>query len=199
MLVVIHLAMAFAFLPLRLKEIRIALVNTGYPNKAMTIASSDIIHKEFKMLEVKRLSEDELRNQIFTIQEAWMGGVVFKTPDKLRSFRHFDTLKYKPFEPNSHDSQIYIVKKGKKHPGTFQIVADGECLDAIESFSKDKIHVRFNDCNNTDSQIWGAFTEDQARSYLGLLPLTKDVDETDLKRIIEILDRKFVSDVLVST
>lgn len=191
MLIVVHLGLALTFLPLRLKEIRVTLGNQAYPNKVLTISRSDIIHKEFKMPEVKRLSEETLKEQLFMIQEAWVGGVVFKTPDNLRSFRHFDTLKYKPFMSNTHDSPLYIIKSGKKYPGTFQIVSEGECLDAIDGFSNETIHVRFNKCNNTDSQLWGAFTEDQVRSFLGLKPLSQDMDEMNLKRMIEMLDRKY--------
>ncbi|ELA41768.1 uncharacterized protein VICG_01120 [Vittaforma corneae ATCC 50505] len=195
-MLILYFTLIFGFLPLRLKDIRVALANQAYPSKVLTISKADLIHKEYKMLEIKILSKDMLNSQIFTLQEAWSGGVVFKTLDGLRSFRHFDTIKYKPFTNNSHDPNIYIIKAGTKYPRTFQIVSGMECLDAVESYNKDAIIAKFNECNNTESQLWGAFTEDQVRGYLGLNTTLEDKNEENLKRMIDMIDEKSLNEII---
>lgn len=195
-MLLLYLACIFGFVPLRLKDIRVALSNQAYPRKVLTIFKSDLIHKEYKRLEVKMLSKDTLNKQIFTLQEAWNGGIVFKTLDGLRSFRHFDTIKYKPSAASNRDPNIYIIKAGTKYPRTFQIVSGMECLDAIESSNKDTINVKFNECNNTDSQLWGAFTEDQVRGFLGLNTNPEDKDEENLKRMIDMIHEKSFNEII---
>lgn len=186
-----------AFLPFRLKELSVVLGNQKYPNKVLTIEKSDLIHKNYKMVGLKRLEKDLLEKQLFNLQEAWNGGIVLKNENR-RSFRHFDTLKFTPlYSTNNSSIGTYssntsntagnimgLIKKGVKFPGTFQIIAQNQCLDAVENINKEII-IRFNDCNSEDSQIWGAFTEDQARSYLGMKILSQDRDEKNLKRFIE--------------
>lgn len=174
--------LVYAFLPLRLKEITAVIGNQKYPNKVLTIDRSDLIHKNYKMVGVRRLEKDLMEKQLFRLQEAWNGGIVLKN-ENGRSFRHFDTLKFADSLEFS-ESAIHLIKTGTKYPGTFQIIADNQCLDAVENINKEII-VRFNDCNLEDSQIWGAFTEDQARSYLGMKILSQDRDERNLKRFVE--------------
>lgn len=190
-MIVLHFLFLSAFLPLRLKEFKVVLSNQKYPTRVLTIGKSDIIQKKLKMFEVAQLSNERLETQLFKLQEAWNGGVVLKSANELRSFRHFDTLKLKEFSTATDNSLIHIVKSGKKYPGTFQIVCNRECLDAIENEVTGKTYVKFNECSNTESQLWGAFSESQTRKYLGLPLLSKERDERDLKRLIDFLHDKY--------
>lgn len=189
-MLIVYFLFAHAFLPMRLKELRVAIGNQKYPDKVLTIGKSDLIHKDFKMLEVAKLNKGHLKNQIFKMQEAWNGGIVLKTQEQLRSFRHFDTLKLKAFSDLPNHTRLYLIKTETKYPYTFQLVSGKECLDAIEGFDKGKIYVKFNECSNSDSQIWGAFTEDQARSYMKMSTISLDRDESDVKRFIDEIHRK---------
>ena len=186
-----YFSCVFAFLPLRLKEMRVILVNQKYPTKALTLSESDLIHKTFRMVEIKRLNKDNLVDQIVSLQEAWNGGIVFKRPDGLRSFRSFDTLKFKPkVYGDKKDSIIYIIKAGTTYPDTFQIVSERECLGAKQNSNKSSIYVKFSQCNGMDLQLWRAFSEDLVRSYLGLRPISQDRDEDTLKRMLEMVHEK---------
>lgn len=174
-----------AYLPLGLKELHIAIGCQKYPNKVITLGKTDLIHQDLRMIEMKRVDKDLLKEQIFKIQAAWCGGIVLKTMAGLRSFRHFDSLKFQSSEKGVDQEQIYLIKEGVKYTRTFQIVCNKECLEAIESVDKKRIYLKFNSCDKTDSQLWGAFTEDQVRSYLRLKPLSLDRDESSLTRFIE--------------
>jgi hypothetical protein len=174
-----------AYLPLGLKELYVAIGCQKYPNKVITLGKTDLIHQDLRMLEMKRVDKDVMMNQIFKIQESWSGGIVFKTLVGLRSFRHFDTLKFQRSEKGIDQEPLYLIKEGVKYPRTFQIINNKECLEAIESIDKSRIYLKFSPCDKTDSQLWGAFTEDQVRSYLGMKPISLDRDENNLTRFIE--------------
>ncbi|KAM0679557.1 hypothetical protein GINT2_002185 [Glugoides intestinalis] len=189
-MLLLHFLFLSAFLPLRLKEFKVVLSSQKYPTRVLTIGKSDLIHKKLKMLEVEHLRKEQLENQLFKLQEAWNGGIVLKSTNELRSFRHFDTLKLTEFQTGIDNSVIHIVKSGKTYPGTFQIVCKRECLDALENEVTGKTYVKFNECSNTDSQLWGAFSETQARRYLGMTH-SNERDERELKRLIDFLHEKY--------
>lgn len=184
-MLLIFLSLAQACLPLGLKELYVAIGCQKYPNKVITLGKTDLIHQDLRMIELKRVDKDLLRDQIFKLQESWSGGIVLKTMVNLRSFRHFDSLKFQSSEKGIDQEPVYLIKEGVKYSRTFQIVCNKECLDAVESIDKTRIYLKFNSCDKTDSQLWGAFTEDQVRSYLGIKPVSLDRDEGSLTRFIE--------------
>lgn len=178
-------SLAYAYLPLKLKELHVAIACQKYPNKVITLGKTDLIHQDLRMVELKRIDKNLLRDQLFKLQESWNGGIVLKTMVGLRSFRHFDSLKFQNFEKGMDQEQIYLIKEGIRYSRTFQIVCNKQCLEAIESIDKQRIYLKFNNCDKTESQLWGAFTEDQVRSYLGLKLVSQDQDESNLSRFIE--------------
>lgn len=189
-MIFLYIVIAFASLPYGLKDIHVVIGNQAYPNKVLTITDSDIICPNIKIPTLGRISAENLKNALYTIQESWKGGVVFKTYDGLRSFGHYDTIKFKSSTLNSiPETTLLLIKEGTKYPRTFQIVFQKKCLDAIESPNKGKIYLHFNKCTNIDTQIWGAFTEDQVRHYLGLESASKDRDEENLYKILDIIDK----------
>lgn len=178
----LHLCIVLALTPFKLKNINVVLANQEYPDRIVTVGKTDPLWKKYRMLKLERPNVTRLKEQLLLIQEAWTGGIVFKTLDGHRSFRRGDMLEFK--DSTDKDPKVFIIRDGTKYPNTFLIVCNKQCLDAVETSDGEDVYVRFNDCNNSTSQLWGAFTEDQVRKLLGLRPAIQNRDEEELARMI---------------
>lgn len=206
-MLLIYLSLVLGFIPANLKDTYVVISNLKYPKLALTVGSQDFFHCNLISMELKPILVQNLKDQLFLIQESIFGGVVLKRErmlhsglrkhnlidrDFLRTFRHGESLYLKSDKAKGfYDSSRIILKKhGTDYARTFLMINNEECLDAKEKHNSSGHYVEFSKCEKLDSQLWGAFSNNQALDYLNMAHNVDEGDDFALDRLIDRLHEK---------
>lgn len=200
-MIIFYLIAIYAFLPNKLKDNYVIISNMKYPKMAITTGGTDLFHGNLISLTMSSILENNIQDQLFMMQESIFGGVVFKkenldTNQLLRTVRHGNSLYLKGENASMgcKDDILVLEKYGSSYARTFRLKNKGECLDARKSLNTEKVYLEFSRCSETDTQIWGTFSNNQALDYIGLTHNLDEGEDLSLDRLIDNLDfRKGIS------